>query len=153
MAQIKYKGALVEAPLPGLDDVAGEFIPDGLPTVIDAHVHLFPDWLFKPIWQWFDAFGWPVRYQLGAERIIEFLTERGVERIVGLHYAHKPGVARQLNQFMQDICRRHPQVVGTATVYPGESDAEKILANSNHGAAFLSSVLNETATELFELTL
>ena len=105
MTEIEYNGALVKAPLPGIDDVEGEAVPAGLPPVIDAHVHLFPDWLFEPIWQWFDAFGWPVRYKLGAERIVEFLTERGVDRIVGLHYAHKPGVAADLNKYMQGLCR------------------------------------------------
>jgi predicted TIM-barrel fold metal-dependent hydrolase len=130
MTAINYKGALVKAPLPGLDDVEDENVPPGIPAVTDAHVHLFPKWLFEPIWQWFDAFGWPVRYKLSAEKIIEFLTGHGVERIVGLHYAHKPGVAGELNKYMLDICRRYPQVVGTATVYPGETGAGKILADA-----------------------
>jgi predicted TIM-barrel fold metal-dependent hydrolase len=130
MSEIEYKGALVQAPLPGLDDPEGDAIPAGLPAVIDAHVHLFPDWLFAPIWQWFDAFGWPVRYKLGAEKIIEFLTRRGIVNIVGLHYAHKPGVAGELNRFMADLCRRYPQLVGTATVHPGEAGADRILSEA-----------------------
>ena len=133
MTKIEYNGALVEAPLPGLDDAAGAAVPRGLPAVVDAHVHLFPDGLLKPIWQWFDAYGWPIRYKLGAEKIIEFLTRRGVEKIVGLHYAHKPGVAEALNQFMQALCRRYPQLAGTATVYPGEDGADRILADAFAG--------------------
>jgi len=130
MSEFEYKGALVKAPLPGLDDPEGDTVPSGLPPVIDAHVHLFPDWLFEPIWQWFDTFGWPVRYQMGAEKIIEFLTAHGIYRIVGLHYAHKPGVAGKLNRFMADLCHRYPQLEGTATVYPGEDGADKILTQA-----------------------
>ena len=74
MTEIEYKCALIKAPLPGLDDVEGKTVPRGLPAVIDAHVHLFPDWLFEPIWQWFDAFGWPVRYKLGAGKIRQSLA-------------------------------------------------------------------------------
>ena len=149
MTEIKYKGALVKAPLPGLADVEGETVPRGLPTVIDAHVHLFPDWLFEPIWQWFDAFGWPVRYKLGAGEIIEFLTARGVEKIVGLHYAHKPGVAAKLNKFMQGLCRRYPQLIGTATVYPGETGAGKILADAF--AAGLGAVKLHSHVQCFDM--
>jgi hypothetical protein len=43
MTEIRYKGALINAPLPGLDDVEGENVPPGIPAVTDAHVHLFPD--------------------------------------------------------------------------------------------------------------
>lgn len=149
MTAIEYKGALVKAPLPGLADVAGETVPRGLPPVIDAHVHLFPDWLFEPIWQWFDAFGWPVRYKLGAGEIVEFLTARGVKKIVGLHYAHKPGVAAELNKFMQGLCRRYPQLVGTATVYPGEPGAGQILADAF--AAGLGAVKLHSHVQCFDM--
>ncbi len=104
--------ALLQTPLPALDDREDDHVPKTLPAVIDAHVHLFPDNLFASIWQWFEKFGWPIRYRLGSSEAIEFLLSRGVSRIVGLHYAHRPGVARELNAYMAKLCRRFPQLTG-----------------------------------------
>jgi predicted TIM-barrel fold metal-dependent hydrolase len=118
---------LLEAPLPLLNDPEGDSIPDSLAFVVDAHVHLFPDYLFAPIRQWFENYGWPIRYRLSSEEIINFLLSRGIDHIVALHYAHKPGVARKLNTYMAGICRLHPQVTAMATIYPGEDGAQAIL--------------------------
>lgn len=114
-------------PLPGLDDVEGERLPRHLPPVIDAHVHFFPDGLFDAIWRWFGEHGWPIRYPLYADQVAEFLKARGVRRMVGLHYAHKPGIAEGMNRFMADLAARHEEVIGLATVCPGEPDARGIL--------------------------
>jgi predicted TIM-barrel fold metal-dependent hydrolase len=119
-------GLLREA-LPGVHDVDGPRLPTALPAVIDAHVHLFPDRLFAAIWRWFDAHGWPVRYPFESGRVIEFLLSRGVERIVALHYAHEPGMARALNRYVASLAAADPRVVGTATVFPGEEDTDAIL--------------------------
>lgn len=123
----KPQNGLLETPLPAVDEPEGQRVPSGLPLVVDAHVHLFPDDMFAAVWQWFDRYGWPVRYRFEAERVVDFLTSRGVGRLVGLAYAHKPGVARGLNKFMGNLCRRFPQVRGLATVFPGESEAGAIL--------------------------
>jgi hypothetical protein len=113
--------------LPRLDDPEGPRVPDGLPPVIDAHVHVFPEELFSAIWHWFDHHGWPIRYRMGAEDIIAFLQKRGLAHLVVCAYAHKPGVARSLNACTAGLCRRHGAVTGLATVFPGEQDAEAIL--------------------------
>jgi predicted TIM-barrel fold metal-dependent hydrolase len=118
---------LLTAPLPLLNDPEGDCLPDSLPLVVDGHVHLFPDDLFGSIRQWFDNFGWPIRYRLSSGEIINFLLSHGIDHIVALHYAHKPGVARRLNEYMADICRSYPQVTAMATVLPGEKDAAVIL--------------------------
>jgi predicted TIM-barrel fold metal-dependent hydrolase len=83
--------------------------------------------MFASIWQWFEKFGWPIRYRLTSPEVIEFLLSRGVSRIVGLHYAHKPGIARELNCYMAKLCRDFPQLSAMATVYPGEEKADRIL--------------------------
>jgi predicted TIM-barrel fold metal-dependent hydrolase len=141
-------GAL-NSPLPAIDGAGGESVPAGMPFVIDAHVHLFPDNLFEAIWQWFDRYGWPIRYRLSAEAIVSFLTSRGIGHIVALQYAHKPGVARDLNQFLAGFCRRHDAVTGMATVYPGEPDAATILAEAFE--AGLSGVKLHNHVQCFEL--
>ncbi len=118
---------MIKTPLPGIDDPEGDRIPESSPLVIDAHVHLFPDMLFEAIWQWFDQYAWPIRHRLKAPQIVEFLLSHGVSRVVGLHYAHRPGIARALNAYMAQLCSRYPQVTGTATVFPGEQDAVALL--------------------------
>jgi predicted TIM-barrel fold metal-dependent hydrolase len=141
-------GAL-NSPLPALDDAEGKSIPAGMPFVIDAHVHLFPGNLFEAIWQWFDRHGWPIRYRLSAGEIVEFLTSRGIGHIVALQYAHKPGVARGLNQFLAGFCRRHATVTGLATVYPGEPAAAAILEEAFE--AGLSGLKLHNHVQCFEL--
>src|SRR5262245_55889153 len=113
--------------LPAVGDPEGSAVPSGLPPVVDAHVHLFPDKLFHAIWTWFERHAWPVRYRLTTPQVIEFLLSRGVSHIVALHYAHKPGIARGMNRFMAETCRDQPRVTGVATVLPGEPGAADIL--------------------------
>jgi len=114
-------------PLPGIDDPEGDRVPDRLPPVVDAHVHVFPDMLFDAVWGWFDRFGWPIRYRLHTDALLAFLGQRGVRHVVALQYAHKPGIARELNRYMVELVRRCSAVTGLATVFPGEPDAREIL--------------------------
>jgi len=114
-------------PAPGLDDEEGPRVPWGLPPVIDAHVHLFPDRMFDAIWRWFEAHGWPIRYPLKTPEAIAFLKARGVEHVVALTYSHKPGMARALNAYAAELARREPFVTALGTVLPGEPDAEAIV--------------------------
>jgi len=118
---------MINTLLPGIDDPEGDGIPESLPLVIDAHVHLFPDELFQAIWQWFDRYAWQIRHRLKSPEIVEFLLSRGIHRIVGLQYAHRPGIARGLNAYMAQLCSRYPQVIGTATVFPSEENTVAIL--------------------------
>ena len=141
---------MLDAPLPALDDPEGQRIPDGLPLIVDGHVHLFPDALFDSVRKWFDAYGWPIRYRLTSTEIIEFLTARGIDHMVGLHYAHKPGVARNLNRYMADLCRRYPQLTGMATVYPGEDGAIEILEDGF--ACGLKGVKLHSHVQCFDMT-
>jgi predicted TIM-barrel fold metal-dependent hydrolase len=120
-------GKSFRLPLGALADEEGARVDASLGPVIDAHVHLFPDRLFEAIWRWFDEHGWPIRYKLKTPQVIEFALSRGVERIVALHYSHKPGMARAMNEYMASIVRENPQVTGLATVFPGEPDTKAIL--------------------------
>ena len=126
MTHSKSPGML-GGPMPSINDKEGDYVPGLLPPVVDAHVHLFPDELFASIWQWFDQFGWPIRYKFTASDVIEFLISHGIDHIVALHYAHKPGIARELNAFMANVCHSNPRVTGLATVLPGEKNAADIL--------------------------
>ncbi len=114
--------------LPLLDDAEGDSVPSGFPAVIDAHVHVFPDSIFTAIRQWFDTNAWSIRYRMPTSRVFDFLLARGVGHIVALQYAHKPGIAGMLNQYLAAQCRQYPgRVTGMATVLPGEPHAAEIL--------------------------
>ena len=115
--------------LPGLDDDEGAKVPEGL-RVFDAHVHLFPERVFDAIWRWFGQHAWPIRYRLYSEDVVRFLTERGVQRFTALVYAHRPGMAGALNQFVHELGRAHSQVVPLGTVLPGEPDAEAVVRDA-----------------------
>jgi len=121
---------LLKEKLPLLDDLEGDALPAGLPPVIDAHVHLFPDKLFAAVQAWFDRHGWPIRYRMSSDKVLEFLFAHGVERVVGLQFAHRPGMAAELNAYMLELCRQFPKLVGLATVFPGEPGAAGILAEA-----------------------
>jgi len=118
------------APLPALDDREGPGVDPDLPPVIDAHVHLFPDPAWGAIHDWFDRHAWPIRYRLHNPAIVDFLRSRGVERVVALHYAHRPGLARGMNAGLAALCREEPRLTGLATVHPGEDGADALLEDA-----------------------
>jgi len=114
--------------LPGIDDEEGERVPQGLPPVVDAHVHIFPESIFSAIWAWFDENAWPIRYRLSSADVLAYLLSHGESHVIALQYAHKPGISRMLNQHMVESCRDFPgKVTGMAAVFPGEQNAEGIL--------------------------
>ncbi len=123
--------------LTSVNDQEGASIPAGLPPVIDAHVHVFPSRVFSAVWQWFDDHAWRIRYRMSTSGVFDFLLSRGIQRIVALQYAHKPGIASELNRYMVEKCRRHGhRVQGLATVFPGEEGTREILEEAfAHGLA------------------
>jgi len=114
--------------LPTFDDRENNTIPGGIPKVIDAHIHIFPTHIFNAIRRWFDENAWHIRYQLSTSEVFDFLLSHGVSHIIALQYAHKPGIARNLNHYMKEKCQQYPhRITGMATVFPGEKNADMIL--------------------------
>ncbi|HEU4405255.1 MAG TPA: amidohydrolase family protein [Polyangiaceae bacterium] len=117
--------------MPALNDPEGASVPSEEETggaVVDAHVHLFPPRVYDAIWRWFESHAWPVRYRLYAEQVVEFMASRGVRQIIGLHYAHAPGMADALNAFAAELGRSHRDlVVPLGTVLPGEPGAAEVV--------------------------
>jgi len=114
--------------MPSIDDQEGKTVPAGLPSVIDAHVHIFPRSIFAAVWKWFEENAWRIRYQIPSAEVINFLLGHGIKHIVAYQYAHKPGISRGLNAYMTEKCKEYEgRVTGLATVLPGEKDAQEIL--------------------------
>lgn len=95
--------------------------------IIDAHVHLFPERLFKAIWDWFENNGWLVRYQVQADEAARLLKETGVDRFVLLNYAHKPGIAEALNAWTHEFSKKCPGAIPFGTVHPEDEDVAGLL--------------------------
>lgn len=114
-------------PLKMLHDQEGTAIPGELEQVVDCHVHLFPDQLFEAIWDWFHHFGWEIRYRYFSKKILGFLQAKGIKKIIGLSYAHQPGMAKDLNQYLLDLSKDFPMLIPFGTIYPGEQHALQIL--------------------------
>ncbi|MGC9325937.1 MAG: amidohydrolase family protein [Desulfomonilia bacterium] len=122
---------VMQTPLPALHDPEGDSVPPSLPPIIDAHVHVFPDSIFTLIRTWFDQFAWPIRYRLSSPDVLQFLLSHGVNHVVALQYAHKPGIAWNLNQYMSELCSQFSgRVTGMATIFPGEDSSEEILKHA-----------------------
>ena len=125
---------MLKSNLPSYNDPEGATVPRALPEVIDAHVHIFPSHIFSAIQRWFDENAWHIRYEMTSTRVFDFLLSRGVRHIIALQYAHKPGIARQLNQYMGEKCTKYQnRVTGMATVFPGEKGAVRILQEAFDG--------------------
>jgi len=114
--------------LPAIHDQEGESVPESLPPVVDAHVHVFPGNIFSAIWAWFDENAWPIRYRMNSSKALQYLLARGVRHVIALQYAHKPGISSMLNRYMTKKCKEFSEsITGMAAVFPGEQNAEKIL--------------------------
>ena len=96
----------------------------GLPGLADVHVHFLPPRLLRRVWSYFDTAGplvgttWPIRYRWpDAERVAQ-LRALGVRAFTALAYAHRPGMADDLNTWTLEFARATPGCLPSATFYP-----------------------------------
>ncbi len=75
--------------------------------MIDIHTHLHPPRLFAAIRRWFaDRSAWDLSAQpTDPQEVASVLRAAGVERFVFCSYAHKPGIARELNAWLAATSR------------------------------------------------
>ncbi|MHA1371234.1 MAG: amidohydrolase family protein [Promethearchaeota archaeon] len=99
---------------------------------IDAHVHCFPDKLFRAIWNYFINNYWDIKYQMRANEVIEFLMDKGAKNIVVLNYAHRPNISRDMNDWTFQFSRTSDKIIGLGTIHPDDKyfhdEIERILS-------------------------
>lgn len=96
----------------------------GLPGLIDLHVHFLPERMERRVWHHFHhggplmGNGWKIEYEWPVEERVARLREMGLRAFPALSYAHKPGMAADLNAWAADFARRTPECLLSATFYP-----------------------------------
>lgn len=88
---------------------------------IDLHVHLFPERLFKAVWNYFEFFNWNVHHEL-VEDISKTLKAHGITKAVGLSYPHKKGISENLNLFMESVGKNNDMFYPFASVHPDDEN-------------------------------
>jgi uncharacterized protein len=91
--------------------------------IVDFHVHLFPDRLSDAIRNYFSSgYQWDVIYKMYAPECISYLRDRGVEKTVYSNYAHRAGVAGDLNRWNLEMLDCNPDLYCFAAFHPDDDD-------------------------------
>src|SRR2546425_6886601 len=85
---------------------------------VDVHVHLHPAPLAEAIQRHFAREHWLNAHPFDPEAVAETLAARGVDRFCFFSYAHKPGMARSLNEWLAGICARLRGAIPLGTLHP-----------------------------------
>ncbi len=104
---------------------------------IDAHTHLHPPWLARAIRRWFaEHSDWPLHYPTEPEWVAGFLREHGVERFAFFSYAHKPGIAGEINRWLWEAAQALPDGLPLGTVHPDDDDPVGLVETALTGYGF-----------------
>lgn len=92
--------------------------------MIDVHTHLHPPRLFAAIRRWFaERSPWVLEHPTEPREVARVMRDHGVEKFVFCSYAHKPGMARELNAWLAQTARDlGPGAFALGTVHPGDPD-------------------------------
>ena len=93
---------------------------------IDVHVHLHPARLGRAIERHFAARGWVAGHSFDPDAVVATLRARNVERFCFFTYAHKAGIARDLNRWVADTAARLPDAVPLGTLHPDDPDVDDV---------------------------
>jgi len=95
-------------------------------SIVDFHVHLFPDRGFDAIWKIFESvYRHPVLHRLYYRECIEYLKERGVGTIVYSNYAHRKGIAQPMNEWNLKVLDEFENICCFAAYHPDDDNALK----------------------------
>ncbi len=98
---------------------------------IDVHVHFHPDRLASAIRRVFaEEHDWVAAHTFAPDAVVETLRARGVERFCVFSYAHKPGMARALNQWVAETAARFPEAIPLGTLHADDPDVEAAAAEA-----------------------
>jgi predicted TIM-barrel fold metal-dependent hydrolase len=95
---------------------------------IDAHTHLHPPRLFAAIRRWFDEHtDWRLSGPTEPAAVAAALRAAGVARFVFFSYAHRPGMARELNRWLRGAADTLPDGIPLGTVHAADDDPAAVV--------------------------
>lgn len=116
-------------------DRGGSTAEDAFAPAIDGHTHLLPDRLMRAIrGALTEQAGWTFEHPTGRERMERAFRNAGVERYLALPYAHRPGMAAELNEWVLARADESAMVVPFATVHAEDEVANVVRAAFEAGA-------------------
>lgn len=108
---------------------------EGFAPAIDGHTHLMPDRLMRAIrGALAEQAGWTFDHPTGRGGMERTLRNAGVERYIALPYAHKAGIAAELNEWVLARADESEMVVPFATVH-GEDDVGRVVREAFEAGA------------------
>jgi len=122
------------------EDVPAFWRALGLPGLADVHTHFLPPRMMRRVWEYFDAAGpllgrtWPIHYKGSDEERVAHLRGMGVRMFSALAYAHRPGMAADLNAWTMTFAKATPGCLPSATFYPEPGAAGYVRAALEQGA-------------------
>jgi predicted TIM-barrel fold metal-dependent hydrolase len=96
--------------------------PSVISPAIDVHVHLHPPRLADAIERHFGERGWRAAHPFTPEAVWATLRAHGIERFCFFSYAHRAGLARDVNRWIADTAQRLPGSIPLGTVHPDDGD-------------------------------
>jgi predicted TIM-barrel fold metal-dependent hydrolase len=111
-----------------------------LPGLADVHTHFLPERMLRRVWAHFDEGGpligreWPIRYKWSDTERIGHLATLGVRMYTALAYAHRPGMAADLNEWTLSFAADTPGCLPSATFFPEPGVERYVRAALDRGA-------------------
>jgi predicted TIM-barrel fold metal-dependent hydrolase len=122
-------------------DIPGFCRALGVPGLADVHTHFLPPRMLRRVWEYFDAAGpliggvsWPIRYKWSDEERVAHLRGMGVQMFSALAYAHRAGMAVDLNAWTMAFAKATPGCLASATFYPEPGVAGYVRGALDDGA-------------------
>lgn len=106
-----------------------------MPGAIDIHTHFLPESVMRSVWDYFGRaeveYGrpWPIVYRWPERMRVQHLRDMGVRHFPALSYAHRPGMARWLNQWSAQFAKETPGCLRSGTFFP-ESGVEAYMGQA-----------------------
>lgn len=96
-------------------------------SLIDSHVHIFPEKMMQAIFLFFhEQYRWDPPFSTSPVSILESLQKQGVEKAFALAYSHKPGYSRELNSWLARLCKDNRLLVPFGAIHPLDSDLQAV---------------------------
>lgn len=121
-------------------DLAGWAAGLGLPGIADVHTHFLPPRMMRRVWAHFDAAGpligrpWPITYRWSDGERVRHLRSMGVRVFSALAYAHRPGMAADVNDWTLAFAEATPECLPSMTFFPEEGVLDYVTSALDAGA-------------------